>query len=157
MALCGSSRSPFSSGGGKPELVCLEEPESGIHPTRIAAIIQLLLDIVVDPEFPVDADNPLRQVIVNTHSPGFVESCPADALVVADSAERLDDVSGCRVTTARFSALPRTWRHRLAPDVQPVFLPQPLSYLSYTSRAGTPVPDDAVGPFVDRQIPLGID
>ena len=143
--------------GSRPELICLEEPENGIHPTRIAAIIQLLLDIVVDPDFPVDEDNPLRQVIVNTHSPGFVESCPIDSLVVADTVERLDDRSGCRIKAARFSALPRTWRHRRNPSIQPIFLPQLLSYLAYTPRSGTSVPADAVGSFVEDQLPLEID
>lgn len=53
-------------------LLCLEEPENGMHPLRISAVIELLGDLAVDVQEPVDADNPLRQVIVNTHSPSVV-------------------------------------------------------------------------------------
>ena len=50
-------------------LLCFEEPENGIHPFRIQAMAYLLKDLSVD--F-VDTDVPLRQVIVNTHSPVLV-------------------------------------------------------------------------------------
>jgi predicted ATP-dependent endonuclease of OLD family len=45
---------------------CFEEPENGIHPFRIKAMTELLKDLSVDL-----VDIPLRQVIVNTHSPVF--------------------------------------------------------------------------------------
>ena len=47
-------------------VLCLEEPENGIHPERIPAILELLMDVAVDTQQPVGNDNPLRQVIVNT-------------------------------------------------------------------------------------------
>jgi predicted ATPase len=50
-------------------LICLEEPENGIHPERIPAILRLLQDIATHIRYPIGTDNPLRQVIVNTHSP----------------------------------------------------------------------------------------
>ncbi len=51
-------------------LLCFEEPENGIHPFRIQAMAHLLKDLSVD--F-MDTDVvPLRQVIVNTHSPVLV-------------------------------------------------------------------------------------
>ncbi len=50
-------------------IICLEEPENGIHPDRIQDMIRLLKDIAVDPSCPNDETNPLRQVIINTHSP----------------------------------------------------------------------------------------
>ena len=52
---------------------CMEEPENGIHPERLEAMNRLLHDIAVDPDEPVATDNPLRQVIVATHSPYFVQ------------------------------------------------------------------------------------
>ena len=47
-------------------LLCFEEPENGIHPYRIKAMIDVLKDLTTD-----FSDNSLsvRQVIVNTHSP----------------------------------------------------------------------------------------
>jgi len=47
-------------------LLCFEEPENGIHPGRMEDLANLLLDLSVDFSNP---DTPLRQVIVNTHSP----------------------------------------------------------------------------------------
>jgi predicted ATPase len=53
-------------------LLCLEEPENGIHPERMESMLTLLKDIAVDVNEPVGPDNPLRQVIINTHSPSVV-------------------------------------------------------------------------------------
>ena len=50
-------------------LLCFEEPENGIHPFRIKAMAELLKDLSVDFN---DTELPLRQVIVNTHSPVLV-------------------------------------------------------------------------------------
>lgn len=94
-------------------LICLEEPENGIHPERIPAMLQLLRDIATDPEEPVDADNPLRQVIVNTHSPAVVLQVPDDSLLVAELKETVRD--GDRFPRVVFSCLPETWRAR-APE-----------------------------------------
>jgi predicted ATPase len=64
-------------------LLCLEEPENGIHPLRIQAAVELLRDLAVDTEEPVESDNPLRQVIVNTHSPSLVACVSDDELLIA--------------------------------------------------------------------------
>nr|WP_315174912.1 AAA family ATPase [uncultured Flavobacterium sp.] len=50
-------------------LLCFEEPENGIHPFRIRAMTELLKDLSVDFN---EVEIPLRQVIVNTHSPVLV-------------------------------------------------------------------------------------
>lgn len=52
-------------------LLCFEEPENGIHPFRISTMISLLKDLSSD--F-TDEEFPLRQVIVNTHSPILVKN-----------------------------------------------------------------------------------
>lgn len=53
-------------------VICMEEPENGIHPRKIEEMYRLLRDIAVDPDCAVDESNPLRQVIVNTHSLGYI-------------------------------------------------------------------------------------
>ena len=68
-------------------VICLEEPENGIHPERIPVILEVLRDIAVDTEEPVDDTNPLRQVIVNTHSPAVVLEAPDDTLLVVEARE----------------------------------------------------------------------
>ena len=50
-------------------LLCFEEPENGIHPYRVKAMAKLLRELSTD--F-MDSDQPLRQIIVNTHSRVFV-------------------------------------------------------------------------------------
>lgn len=66
-------------------VICLEEPENGIHPERIPAMIQLLKDIAVDPTYVVSDDNPLRQVIVNTHSPTVIGNVLPDEVIYLDT------------------------------------------------------------------------
>ena len=50
-------------------VLCLEEPENGINPERIDAMIDLLYSLTADCESAFDPENPLRQVLINTHSP----------------------------------------------------------------------------------------
>ena len=88
-------------------LLCLEEPENGIHPARIPAMLQLLQDIATDVHEAIGPDNPLRQVIINTHSPSVVKQVPDDSLVVAQSREMVrDELHFNRVC---FVGLPDTW------------------------------------------------
>lgn len=49
-------------------LLCFEEPENGIHPFRIATMVELLRALSTS----FEAGESLRQVIVNTHSPVFL-------------------------------------------------------------------------------------
>lgn len=90
-------------------VLCLEEPENGIHPERIPAMLRLLQDIAVDPSFPIGADNPLRQVIVNTHSPKVVREVDRERDLVY-----LKEVSIARgnatARVAHVTAPPESWR-----------------------------------------------
>jgi hypothetical protein len=90
-------------------VLCLEEPENGIHPARIPAMIKLLQDIATDVNEKVDEENPLRQVIVNTHSPAVVLQVPQDTLLVAEPRECISS-EGQHFNSVRFSCLLDTWR-----------------------------------------------
>ena len=51
-------------------LVCFEEPENGVHPFRLKSLISRLRDLATDPaSADVDRDDPLAQLLVNSHSP----------------------------------------------------------------------------------------
>jgi len=89
-------------------VLCLEEPENGIHPARIPAMIRLLQDIATDIDDPVSPENPLRQVIVNTHSPAAFLQVPPDSVLMALPAEIIH--SGVRFGGVRFCCIPDTWR-----------------------------------------------
>jgi predicted ATPase len=94
-------------------MICLEEPENGIHPERIPTIIQLLREIAVDPEHKVDSDNPLRQVVVNTHSPSVVREIAKehpDDLVYMDEEQAFQ--KGAKGRVAATFAPACTWREQ---------------------------------------------
>jgi predicted ATPase len=111
-----------------PGLLCFEEPENGIHPERIPAMLRLLRDLAVDPTEEVDVDNPLRQVVVNTHSPAVVGLVDDADLLVAEPTEVL--VGGRRCRAVRFSWLENTWRHNTKPDDRPLSRGRLKSYLN---------------------------
>lgn len=54
-------------------LLCFEEPENGIHPFRMKNMLNLLKDLSTSFDNEDDLELPLRQVIVNTHSPLLVK------------------------------------------------------------------------------------
>jgi predicted ATPase len=64
LALCILEQDELHTG-----LLCFEEPENGIHPFRIKTMAELLKNLTIDFS---DESFPLRQVIVNTHSPTLV-------------------------------------------------------------------------------------
>jgi predicted ATPase len=104
LALCVLLEDPSFTG-----LICMEEPENGIHPANLPAMLELVRDLAVDPwEAPGDS-NPFRQVIVNTHSPWVVQLCDPSDLLLADVKPR-SSPSG-RITRS-LSLLPfiGTWR-----------------------------------------------
>jgi predicted ATPase len=117
-------------------LICLEEPENGIHPERIPVIISLLKDIPFDP-FDVSIEEgtqqPLRQVIINTHSPGVVSEVPEDSLVYVQQQKYVKN--GQRFTGASVLALPNTWRTK--DEETPVIkMGKLLAYLSPVKKPG---------------------
>ncbi len=106
-------------------VLCLEEPENGIHPDRIAKMLHLLRDIAMDVNCPVGPDNPLRQVIINTHSPLVVGECPDDALVLARGVQAIAE--GRSFEKITFGGISQTWRERYS--YSPVSRGQLLAYL----------------------------
>jgi predicted ATPase len=79
LALCVLLEDPNFRG-----LICMEEPENGIHPANLPAILQLVRDLAVDPSEAPDNGNIFRQVIVNTHAPGVVQLCDPQDLLLAE-------------------------------------------------------------------------
>jgi len=109
-------------------LICLEEPENGIHPGRIPAILKLLQDIAMDVEEPMESDSSLRQVIVNTHSPRIVHRVLEESLVIAELREIVK--GNARFKGASFSCLPGTWRTKVGEEVPTVALGDLLYYIN---------------------------
>ncbi|MCO6009682.1 AAA family ATPase [Actinoallomurus purpureus] len=104
LALCVLLEDPTFTG-----LICMEEPENGIHPANLGAMVQLVQDLAVDPSDAPGPENPFRQVLVNTHAPGVVQLCsPADLLLAETRPYRASDGT----VTAALSLVPfrGSWR-----------------------------------------------
>lgn len=104
LTLCVLSEDPTFEG-----LLCMEEPENGIHPARLSAMVGLLQDLAVDPHVRTGADNPLRQVVVATHSPTFVQLQDKDDLVYAKET-RVKSPFGSHADTIRCRPIRGAWR-----------------------------------------------
>ena len=89
-------------------LLCMEEPENGIHPGRMSAMQELVSGLAVDPEERPGPGNPFRQVMVNTHSPHYVQYTEADDLLLAMPTSVLRE--GRVRSTVTFAPLAGTWR-----------------------------------------------
>ena len=68
-------------------LLCMEEPENGMHPSRMPDVIEILEDYCVDPDLEAKRDNPLRQVIINTHSPDVVRQLSHQEIMFVDTVD----------------------------------------------------------------------
>ena len=130
LALTALSIEPDSRG-----VICLEEPENGIHPERIPAMIQLLRDLTtnVQEQQPTGTGNPLRQVIINTHSPSVVMQVPEDSLLLAEPVEV--SRNGVSFKALQLRCLSGTWREQ-SPGSNPISKGQLLAYLNPVSRSG---------------------
>jgi predicted ATPase len=118
-------------------LICIEEPENGIHPAKMGDMVDLLRDLAVDSESAPGPDNPFRQVIVATHSPAFVQlQNPGDLLFAVEA--RVKGSRGGSVRTVRCRPLHDSWRARQGEPA--VGLATILSYLSAPPGAQLELP-----------------
>ena len=118
-------------------VLCLEEPENGIHPARIPAILQLLRDIAVDTFEPAGTENPLRQVIINTHSPAVFQEVPDDSVVFVKTREAMDEQKHL-FRKAHFHCLSDTWRAKPGVEVDVAARGDLLAYLNPVLRNRPP-------------------
>ncbi len=121
-------------------VLCLEEPENGIHPERIPAMLNLLRELAVDSESPVGPGNPLRQVIVNTHSPAVVAQIEDEDLLLA--LNESVSLGGTFSMRPRFRWMERTWRSDLHPQEPAVAPGVVVSYLQPIEPAEEEEPND---------------
>lgn len=103
IALTVLQQDPSESG-----LICLEEPENGIHPQRMDAMFELLNDIAVDPDSPPDDENPLRQVVIITHSPVVAGRIADEDLLFAQARSRR--AGHRRIPELTLACLDEIWR-----------------------------------------------
>lgn len=113
-------------------LICLEEPENGIHPSRVRAMTSLLRDMAVDPRDAIGDMNPLRQVIINTHSPLVVQELDGDDVIVCQQYRQ----GGAAFS--KFGFLSKTWRAERQPEQEPASLSTLVAYLNEQGEIDSP-------------------
>ena len=86
-------------------VLCIEEPENGVHPSRVPNLVALLRDYAVDTQEVVAPDNPLRQVILNSHSPEVARQLSFNDIIFVERA--LTSRSG---PVSVFRPVRETWR-----------------------------------------------
>ncbi|WP_147680556.1 AAA family ATPase [Actinomyces ruminicola] len=89
-----------------PSLMAIEEPENGLHPAKIADILELLRSMTEA------RDGHAGQVLVNTHSPYLVQDVMQDHAddVLCAVPWRRRDADGRITESVTFNPLPGTWR-----------------------------------------------
>jgi predicted ATPase len=128
-------------------LLCMEEPENGIHPSRIPQMLRLVRSLSEEVE-PDDEGKPapsIRQLIINTHSPLVVAELRDDELLFAETLKMKGKAF------VNFKALVNTWRQSASGAVGAELITRGeiLSYLSgqrLASRSGASAP--LVGRFI---------
>ncbi|MFW6116783.1 MAG: AAA family ATPase [bacterium] len=92
-------------------LLCFEEPENGVHPFRMSQMVELLRSLSTD--FATDEKGekwPMRQLLVNTHSPLLLTKLTDSELLFAYMPTRVSDqyASGrvTRIVPVRTKLLP---------------------------------------------------
>lgn len=90
-------------------LLCMEEPENGLHPANVPSMVRLIQDLAVDAHAEPGPDNPFRQVVVNTHSPWVVQLIDPASLLFATTMSRTAP-NGSRSRGLVLRPLQGTWR-----------------------------------------------
>lgn len=75
-------------------VLCLEEPENGVNPLHFSRMVRLLREMSTDLKDEQQLEEPLRQVLVTTHSPTLISQPDArDSLLLAYTVMRVEPQS----------------------------------------------------------------
>lgn len=119
-------------------LICMEEPENGIHPEKIRAMVKLLKQLVVDVNEEIGLDNNMRQLIIATHSPYLVQLLEEADLLFAMAAT-IRGKNNLPISVLRCRPLCETWR--CGDQEKGIGLSTILAYLSMPAGAQLSLPD----------------
>jgi len=104
LSLCIIAEDPDFKG-----LLCFEEPENGIHPAKMGAMLELLKELAVNANEFVGEENPMRQILIATHSPVLVKLESLNDLIYADVV-KVRGPDGKPASTIRCKSLRDSWR-----------------------------------------------
>lgn len=108
-------------------LIAIEEPENGIHPEKLKVMADLLRNMAIRTDEEPGEDNPMRQIIVSTHSPYFVQlQNPEDLVLAKERTMSLESKNSLR--TLQCLAINKSWRSEI-PSVNTIGILAISSYL----------------------------
>ena len=93
-------------------MLCFEEPENGVYPFRVKQMVTLLRSLTTDFKSKDEAGWPLRQLLINTHSPLLMAQLDDTELLFAYMPTRIDPADGgtatrvTRIVPVRMELLP---------------------------------------------------
>lgn len=129
----------------------MEEPENGIHPSRIPQMLRLVRSLSEEVEAEEDRKSApsIRQLIINTHSPLVVAELRDDELLFAETLKMKGKAF------VNFKALVNTWRQGASGAVGAELITRGeiLSYLSGQRLAGrSGASEPLVGRFITEDM-----
>lgn len=135
-------------------LLCMEEPENGIHPSRIPQMLSLVrsLSEELEPDDDGTSVPSIRQLIINTHSPLVVAELRDDELLFAETLKMKGKAF------VNFKPLLGTWRQTAsgAKGAELITRGEILSYLDGHRRiARTSESGALVGRFAEQAASTG--
>jgi len=115
-------------------LVCIEEPENGLYPSKMEALVDLLKDMTVDTTFAPSWEdaNLMRQVIMATHSPYLLQLLSKEDILFTLKPMRRG-AGGQSANTIECWPLKGTWRD--GQDGNAISLGSLLAYLKHPVNA----------------------
>lgn len=119
-------------------LLCIEEPENGVHPERLDSMANLVRDLAVDADDEPEDGNAIRQAMLATHSPYFLQlQNKEDVLLAREVVQRND---GGSIRLLRCYPLEKTWRARSGEANRALGLSMMLEYLQPPANAQLTLP-----------------
>lgn len=94
--------------------MCFEEPENGVHEGRIEALVSLLREAASTKS--TIGEEPLFQVLINTHSPAVMHALEDNEIVAADAVSVVDPATKTRSVKTRMRTGVETALFQLNPE-----------------------------------------
>ncbi|WP_082584913.1 AAA family ATPase [Caulobacter sp. Root655] len=95
-------------------ILCFEEPENGVHEGRIEALVSLLREAASTKS--TIGEEPLFQVLINTHSPAVMHALEDNEIVAADAVSVVDPATKTRSVKTRMRTGVETALFQLNPE-----------------------------------------
>jgi len=104
-------------------LVCFEEPENGVHHSRLKAMIRRLREWVSNPfSKEVDEQEPLSQMLLNSHSPVVLSELQQGEIMFSDILTVVDPIAHQRSRITRMRPVLTQEQGELKPDSRAEFV-----------------------------------